>query len=175
MKPWALAAVFLAMAGTTLVAQPSPAPKPAQIRAAAFDVMKAARYCTLVTLADDGHPQGRIVDPLVSEAEGVIWIATNPASRKVTEIARDSRVTLTFFNAAAGEYVTLLAKASVVLDSARKAAHWKDEWKAFYKDGPRGPDFMLFEVRPFRIEISSERHKLTNDLLTWRPVILNLQ
>ena len=90
------------------------------------------------------------------------------------EIERDSRVTLTFFNVAANEYVTVFAKAGVVSDAARKAAHWKAEWRPFYKQQTRGSDFMLFEVRPFRLEISSPRHRLANDPQTWRPVVLDL-
>lgn len=149
-------------------------PAPAQIKAAAFDVMKAARYCTLITIGEDGQPQARIVDPLIAEGEGAIWIATNPLTRKVKEIQRDSRVTLMFFNAAANEYVTVLAKATAVDDPARKAAHWKKEWQPFYKQQSRGADVMLFEIRPFRLEVSSPRHKLNNDPQTWRPVIVDI-
>ena len=164
-----IATLFIAAA----LAQPA-APAPALIRAAAFDVMRASRYCTLITIGDDGQPQARIVDPLIAENEGAIWIATNPKTRKVKEIERDSRVTLMFFNAAANEYVTVHARAAVVTDADRKAAHWKPEWRPFYKEQTRGADFMLFEVRPFRFEVSSPRHKLANDPDTWRPVILNV-
>lgn len=146
----------------------------AQVRAAAFDVMRTARYCTLITIGADGQPQARIVDPLVVEDEGLIWIATNPLTRKVGEIKRDSRVTLMFFNAAASEYVTVLARASVVTDAARKAAHWKADWEPFYKTQTTGADFMLFAVKPFRLEVSSPRHKLNNDPQTWRPVTIDI-
>jgi general stress protein 26 len=149
-------------------------PAPAEIRAAAFDVMRAARYCTLVTIGEDGQPQARIVDPLVAESEGTIWIATNPLTRKVDDIKRDPRVTLMFFNPAANEYVTVFAKAGVVNDVTRKAAHWKAEWQPFYKEQTTGADFMLFEAKPFRLEISSPRHGLNNDPQTWRPVVLNI-
>ena len=162
---------LLAAAVTALAQTP---PTAAQIRSAAFDVMRAARYCTLVTLGSDGQPQARIVDPLIAENEGAIWIATNPLTRKVEEIRRDPRVTLMFFNAAANEYVTVHARASVVTDSARRAAHWKPEWQPFYKQQAAGADFMLFEAKPFRLEISSPRHQLNNDPRTWRPVILDL-
>lgn len=154
--------------------QPS-APNPAAIRSAAFDVMQAARYCTLITIDEDGQPQARIVDPLVSEAEGSIWIATNPLTRKVKEIENDPRVSLLFFNEKAGEYVTVRATARVVSDAAQKAAHWKAEWQPFYKEQTRGADFMLFELRPTRFEVSSPRHQLNNDPKTWRPVILDVK
>ena len=164
----------LAVIAMSAVVAAQPVATPAQIQSAAFDVMRAARYCTLVTIGSDGQPQARIVDPLIAEAEGAIWIATNPLTRKVEEIKRDPRVTLMFFNTAANEYVTVHARASLVTDSARKAAHWKPEWQPFYKQQTSGPDFMLFEVKPFRLEISSPRHKLNNDAETWRPVIVNV-
>ena len=170
------AACVVAIAGALVsggVHAAAQAAKP-QIIAAAFDVMRAARYCTLVTIGSDGQPQARIVDPLIAESETTIWIATNPLTRKVEEIKRDPRVTLMFFNAAANEYVTVHARAAIVTDRARKAAHWKDEWQPFYKEGAGGDDFMLFEVKPFRLEISSPRHNLNNDGKTWRPVILDL-
>ena len=150
-------------------------PTPAQIRTAAFDVMKAARYCTLITVDEDGQPQARIVDPLIADSEGAIWIATNPLTRKVKEIEKNPRVALMFFNAAANEYVTVRATAKVVTDPSRKAAHWKPEWNAFYKDQSRGPDFMLFELTPTRFEVSSARHQMNNDPKTWRPVILDVK
>jgi general stress protein 26 len=171
------AAVAVVVSLATLGAAPAllaQAPAKAQIVAAAFDVMRAARYCTLVTIGADGHPQARVVDPLIAESEGAVWIATNPLTRKVEEIKRDPRVTLMFFNAAANEYVTVHARASLVNDAARKAAHWKAEWQPFYKEQAGGADFMLFEVKPFRLEVSSPRHKLNNDSKTWRPVILDL-
>ena len=165
--------VLSIVAGSTVVAQ-SRQPSAAEIRSAAFAVMTAARYCTLITIGPDGQPQARIVDPLIAENEGTIWIATNPLTRKVEEIKRDPRVTLMFFNPAASEYVTVLARASLVTDATRKSAHWKAEWKPFYKEQAAGADFMLFEVKPFRLEVSSARHQLNNDPKTWRPVILNL-
>lgn len=162
----------LAVIASILVSQ---AASPTQIRAAAFDIMRTAGPCTLVTLGEDGHPQARIVVPLVAEAEGSIWIATNSKTRKVKEIAKDPRVTLLFFNAAAGEYVTVIGTAALVTDAARKAAHWKPDWQPFYKDQTKGDDFTLFEVKPSRFEISSARHKLDNDVETWRPVILDVK
>jgi general stress protein 26 len=159
---------------TLMLLLQQPAPTPAQIRAAAVDIMKAARQCTLITIGEDGQPQARIVEPLIA-ADGSIWIATNSLTRKVQEIKKDPRVTLMFFNAAASEYVAVLGRATLVSDPARRAAHWRAEWKPFYKDEHRGADFMLFEVRPHRLEVSSARHKMDNDPTTWKPVILDVR
>lgn len=163
--------------GLTLLrpaAAPAQTATPAEIRTAAADVIRTARYCTLITIGEDGQPQARIVDPLLTGDSLVVWIGTNPLTRKVTELKRDPRVTLLFFNPAAGEYVTLLGRAVVVTDSARRAGHWKPEWAPFYRDTWRGADFLLLEVRPFRLEVVSPRHRLINDPRTWRPIILDL-
>lgn len=151
----------------------SASPDREQIEAAAFDVMKAARYASFVTIGVDGQPQARVVDPLVA-ADRTIWVATNPLSRKVAELRRNSRVTLLFFNAAANEYVTVQGRARMVSDAATRAARWKAEWGPFYKKRYEGPDFLLIAVRPFRLEISSPRHGLMNDSTTWRPVVLDI-
>lgn len=169
-------AVLLLASGlpTAAAAQDAPpgAPPRARVIAAAKDVMQTARYSTLITIGEDGHPQARIVDPFAPEAEFVIWIATNPLTRKVGEIRRDPRVTLLYFNAAAAEYVTVLGSATLVADSAEKARHWKEEWTAFYKDGPRGDGYLLIRVRPTRLEVVSPRHGVMNDPGSWRPVLV---
>jgi general stress protein 26 len=114
------------------------------------------------------------VDPFVPEADFTIWIATNPLTRKVVEIRRDPRVTLLYFNAAAGAYVTVLGAAMLVADSAEKIRHWKEEWAAYYKDGPRGDGYLLIRVRPTRLEVVSPSHGLVNDPKTWRPILLDM-
>jgi general stress protein 26 len=153
---------------------PAGAPPRAQVLAAAKSVMQTARYSTLITIGEDGQPQARIVDPFVPEADFTIWIATNPLTRKVVEIRRDPRVTLLYFNAAAAAYVTVLGTATLVADSAEKIRHWKEEWAAYYKDGPRGDGYLLIRVHPTRLEVVSPAHGLVNDPKTWRPILVDM-
>jgi general stress protein 26 len=155
------------------VAQGDTQPR-AQVLAAAKDIMQEARYCTLITIGADGQPQARIVDPFVPDSNLVIWIATNPLTRKVQEIGHDPRVTLLYFNSATFEYVTVLGTALVDTDSVQKAAHWKAEWAGLYKDRNRGDDYLLLRVRPSRLEVVSARRGMRNDPKTWRPVIIDL-
>ena len=62
----------------------------------------------------------------------------------------------------------------VITDATRKAQHWKPEWAPFYKDTYKGADFILIEVKPFRLEVDSPGRGLLNDPRTWRPVVLNI-
>jgi PPOX class probable F420-dependent enzyme len=155
---------------------PTENPHPASvILAAAREIMKTARYCSLVTLDAAGQPQARIVDPFPPEDKLAIWIATNPATRKVREIRADPRVSLIYFDPKGPAYVTVIATAEVVEDPAEKARRWKEDWARFYVDRNRGSDYVLIRVKPTRLEVVSEAHGLINDPKTWRPPAVDLE
>lgn len=151
-----------------------PLPERSAILKAAREISSKARYAALVTIGPGGQPQARIVDPLGPDAEFTVWVATNPATRKVADLARDPRATLQFFEASLPAYVTLVGTASLVAEPDVKALHWKDEWAPFYKDKFRGADFALLKFVPRRLEIVSQAHGLVNDPKTWRPVTVEL-
>ncbi len=142
----------------------------AHILSSARRLMEKARYCALITIGDDGHPEARVVDPFLPDEGMIIWIATNPASRKIAQIKKDARVTLFYLNPNASGYVTVLGKADLVNAMAEKEKHWKEAWSFLYKDKYRGDDFVLIRVQPRRLEIVSYPDKLVNDPQTWRPV-----
>ena len=145
----------------------------AAVLRAAREVAEKARYATFITLGEDGQPQARIVDALGPDEDFVVWVGTNPATRKVAEIAKDPRVTLSFFDPAGPAYVTLVGTVRVETESAVKAKHWKSTWAPFYKNEYRGVDFVLLAVTPRRLEIVSEAHGLINDPKNWRPVSID--
>jgi general stress protein 26 len=153
-----------------LAGLPAVAAARADILKAAREVARKARYATFVTIGEDGQPQARIVDALGPDEDFNVWVGTNPLTRKVAEIAKNPRVTLTFFDPSLPAFVTLLGSASVVTDPAVKAQHWKDAWSPFYKNEHRGADFALVRFVPHRLEIVSEAHGFVNAPGNWRPV-----
>ena len=108
------------------------------------------------------------------DADFTVWIGTNPATRKVADLARDPRATVQFFEPNLPAYVTFTGSASLVTDPEVKAVHFKEEWGPFYKDRFRGHDFALLKFVPQRLEIVSQSHGLVNDPKTWRPVTIEL-
>jgi general stress protein 26 len=160
--------LLLAAGGGAQPAKPA-APSRAELLEAAREVMQKAKYCTLVTLGENGHPQARILDPFAAEDDFTVWLGTHAATRKVKEIARDPRVTLMYFDAAGPAYVTLIGRAAIVTDKAEKARRWKPEWAAFYENGPTGNEYTLIRVQPTRLEIVSYPHGYLGDAATWRP------
>src|SRR5882762_2104912 len=79
----------------------------AELIAAARETMSAARYCALITQDSSGRPQARTLDPFPPDENMVVWLGTNPRSRKVAAVRRNPRVTLYYFDRDAQAYVTI--------------------------------------------------------------------
>jgi general stress protein 26 len=135
--------------------------------ATAREIMKTARYCALITLDSAGRAQARTMDPFPPDENMVVWLGTNPKSRKVAEIRRHHRVTLYYFDSEAQAYVTISGMARIVDDPREKATRWKDEWKAFYPDHEK--NYLLIAVIPAKLEVVSEKKGIIGDPNTWRP------
>ncbi len=157
-----------------LPAQASPPTRDA-ILSAARTVIGQARYATLVTLDGSGHPQARVVDPFVPDGDFTIWIGTHRATRKLAQIAANPKVTLLYFDQPRQHYVTVIGHATIVRVPAEKARRFKAEWKAFYKNGSVGDDYVLVKITAARLEVVAESLGMTNDPNTWRPVFLELR
>ena len=149
-------------------------PSRQRLLAAAREIMNAARYCTMVTNGPGTQPQARIIDAFSPDSQFVVWIATNPLTRKVAELKANPRVTLLYYHAPTYEYVTLQGTATFSDAPADRAAHWKPDWAKLYKDEYRGADYLLIKVVPSRLEIVSVARGINNDTVTWRPTIVNL-
>jgi PPOX class probable F420-dependent enzyme len=149
----ALVVVAACLSSPAQAQAPGGAERPAVLKAAR-ELMEKARFCALVTIGEDGHPQARAVDAFAPAEDMTVWIATNPVTRKVRELAKDTRATLYYYEPSGPGYVTVLGRAVVVSDPAEKAKRWKDDWAAYYKDRNRGDDYVLIRVTPFRLEIA---------------------
>jgi general stress protein 26 len=167
--------LYLASAALPSAAETGAAPTRAQIVDAARDLMQAARYCTFVTVDEEGQPRARVVDPFPPETDMTVWMATKAATRKVAQIRKSPRATLLCFDGTKKGYMTLLGTATVVDDPAEKAKRWKPEWKDFYDDENRGRDYILIRLKPARLEVLSPAHGLGNDPRTWLPPSLELK
>ena len=140
---------------------------------AAREIMEAARYCALITIDHSGRPRARTMDPFPPDQEMIIWLGTNPRSRKVAEIRRNRRVTLYYFDREGEAYVTIYGIARLVNDPKEKVRRWKEEWKMFYPD--RGKSYLLISVTPERLEIVSEKKGIVGDPNTWAPPVITFR
>jgi general stress protein 26 len=150
-----------------------PSPTPAALEAAARTIVASVAYPTFITTDANGHPQARTVQPMAPDSTWSVWFATNPRTRKVTEIARHPHVVLHYFDPATQSYVALSGRARVVRDRPTKDAHWNPQWSAFYPD--RDTSVVLIVVQAERLEIVSAKLGVEGDKATWRPPTLRLR
>ena len=93
--------------------------------AAAREIMIAARYCALITVDSNGQAQARTMDPFPPGDDMIVWLGTNPRTRKVSEIGKNPRVVLYYFDQPTQSYVTISGTARLVDDAREKGQHWK--------------------------------------------------
>jgi len=149
-------------------AKPAPSQDRQTLIITAREIMKTARYCALITLDSNGRPQARTMDPLPPEDNMVVWLGTNPHSRKVAEILRNEHVTLYYFVAEEQAYVAISGRAHIVENAKAKAKYWKDEWKEFYPDREKG--FVLITVIPQKLEVVNVKQGIIGgNSITWSP------
>ncbi len=112
-------------------------------------------WCTLATVAPDGTPWTRVLHPIWEASTG--WIATTRHGLKARHLARDPRVSLTYWDAAQ-DVVTVHATAAWADDAPTRERVWQlyrttppplgydpgDFWPA----GPDDPAFGLLRLRP---------------------------
>ncbi|WP_456377042.1 pyridoxamine 5'-phosphate oxidase family protein, partial [Lutibacter sp.] len=69
-----------------------------EILKTADSIIKSAYYATLITLDKHQQPRARIIEPFAPKDHYVIWIGTNPKSRKVNQLKNNSKTTLHYFD-----------------------------------------------------------------------------
>lgn len=154
--------------------QAAAAPGPEVVKQAAREIVAASRFCTLTTIGEDGLLQARVMDPFPPDADLVVWMGTHGATRKVAELRKDARATLSCFDPAGPGYATFAGRAELVTDPAERAKRFKPEWAPFYEGGAASPDYLLVKLVPRRLEVVSHVHGIANGPRAWRPEILNL-
>ncbi len=133
----------------------------------AREIMKAAYYCSLITLDGNNQPRVRIMEPFLPEEDMTIWLATNPRSRKVKQLKNNSKATLQYFDKGNLGYVTLMGNAYLVNDEKAKQKYWRKSWESFYANQKEA--YMLIKFIPNKLEVISAKHGINGDSLTWQP------
>lgn len=118
------------------------------------DVMTAAKIremiegenvCLFSSLEQNGEGQrirSHPMSPQFVDGKSTIWFLTETGASKLGDLAADSDVTLAFDGGASGWYVSLMGKASVVVDRERVRELWAAPLKQYF-DGPEDPKIVL--------------------------------
>jgi len=121
-------------------------------------IIDSARCHTLITVDENGKPQARTMSPFPPEEDMVIWLGTNPRSRKVKQIKNNPNVIVFYYDTKGLSYVSVAGQARIVNDPEKRARYWKESWTRYYPDPEN--DYTLIEVTPERLEICSFKYKL---------------
>lgn len=140
--------------------------------AATRSIMTEVRYAGLTTIDSLGYPNTRTMDALPPTDEFTVWLATNPVSRKVTQILANPSVSLYYAQSDKGNYVTLIGNAKIVNDPVSKEVQWREEWAEFY---PTKNDMVLIKIEPIRLEVVSYEFGIISQTKDWKAPEINLQ
>lgn len=141
--------------------------KEKEVLQVADSIIKSAYYATLITLDKKGQPRARIIEPFLPEKNHIIWIGTNPKSRKVTQLKNNSKATLHYFDKNKLAYVSLMGNAFLVNNDSIKQVKFKKGWDAFYPN--KKTDFLLIKFVPKTLELISITDGYTGNKTTWKP------
>ena len=135
------------------------------------EIMITAKSCAFITIDSLGVAHARAMDPFLPEDDFTVWFGTNSKSLKVQQIQKNKNVTLYYFDAKSGSYVTLQGVASTVNSQVEKEKYWKEEWKNFYKN--RTTDYLLIKFTPKKAMVISEKYSVLGDEITWKTPEIN--
>lgn len=84
--------------------------------------------------------------------DGELWFMTGAGSQKVDEIARDSRVVVTYAAPGKNRYVAIHGTASCEQNPTVARELWNVHAKGWWPEGPDSPDLRLIRVHVDRAE-----------------------
>ncbi len=82
------------------------------------------------------------------DKDGCIWFFSGAGSDKNAEVKADERVQLTFMNNGSSEYLSLLGKASIIIDKAKFEELWTPVAKTWFNKGVDDPNLTLIKFVP---------------------------
>jgi general stress protein 26 len=150
-----LACLLLMSSPFALVAQ-----APDELLQAAREIIAASRYCFFITNDNSGQPQARLMQQFPPDDNFTIWMGTNPRSRKAAQIRANPRAAVACSDVDGPGYVTLTGRARLVDSPPELRKRWRPDWDAHFPGGPDGPNYILIEFSPSRLEVVSGRHKI---------------
>jgi len=141
-------------------------------------LLSSARYVFVITSSNANQVcNARYVQPIVEWREGnfKVWIGTSASSRKITEISADSNVSLAIGSYSSNANLIVHGKATVHTDQSIRFRYWKPEWRLFFPDGPKDPDYTVICVEPIQLELMDIKRNVIPEPFGLRPLQLVLQ
>ena len=140
---------------------------------AAREIIREAGHCALITMDENNVPQVRTMDAFLPDDDFTIWLATNPKSRKVSQINANSSVVVFYNSKNDNGYVSVHGKAELINDKQARQKYWKEGWEKFYAN--RDDAYLLIRIKPDYLELINYKRGISGDSVTWQPTRVNLR
>ena len=116
------------------------------------DLVKGIKVAMLTTIDTDGSLRSRPLYTQEAEIDGDLWFFVDGDSAKGEEIARDSRVNVSYAEPKDQRYVSLSGTAEMLHDRAKIKELWSPVAKGWYPGGPEDPRIALLRVKVEKAE-----------------------
>jgi general stress protein 26 len=116
-----------------------------------WTLIHACQTGVLITQGQDGFPHARTMESIRLDSVEEVWFATEAKERKLAEISREPRVTV-FFTHPDQSWACLYGIAEEVTDQTLKSRLWKEEWEAYWPEGPVSGNYVLVRILPVAAE-----------------------
>lgn len=137
----------------------------------AIEIINQASTCALISLDEDSAPIARMMQTLPTENDFIIWLATNPKTRKAEHIKANEKVSVYYTEANSTGYVCIQGTAELVHDLETKKAHWKEGWQAYYEN--METDMVLIKIIPSTMELVSYSKGVVSTEENWGATKIN--
>jgi general stress protein 26 len=109
-------------------------------------------YAMMTTVDDDGQLRSRPMSTQKTPFNGTLWFFTGASTHKVSEIAHDQHVNLSYADPDDNRYVSISGRAQLVRDKAKIKELWNPAYKAWFPGGLDDPDLALIKVEMDKAE-----------------------
>jgi general stress protein 26 len=112
----------------------------------------------MTTVDGDGFPRTRAMEDHNPYEGFTLWFATNAGTRKVAEIWANPRGSVYYDLAPQGEkgYINILGTWEVRDDEEGRNFLWREEWEAYWPEGPAAESYTPLKLTPGSIEYYNE-------------------
>lgn len=111
------------------------------------EIIDSIEVGMLTTMQDDGDHRSRPMQTQKLSADGCLWFLTSRSSHKTEELQKHPNVNVSYADAKAQSYVSVVGTASLVDDPAVKEELWSPIAKAWFPKGLEDPDLTVLKVK----------------------------
>jgi general stress protein 26 len=111
-----------------------------------LDLLKDVKIAMMATRGEDGRMHSRPMATNTVEFDGHLWFFTEAGSPKLSDLARDAEVLLTYADDHKQNYVSVTGHGEIVRDTAKQKELWNEALRVWFPKGAEDPDIALIKV-----------------------------